>query len=59
MNNIKEIPIHKFVEAKMLIAMDNRVCRIEHNKHNSSKIVFYFNGTEKFFKDWNYIKENK
>ena len=58
MANYKEIPIHKFKEAKMLIDFNHKVIRIEKDKHNSSKIVFYFLGTNKFFSDWKFIKNN-
>lgn len=48
-------PIYKFSVAKKLLQYGNPIVDIKQNEHDKSKVVFYFNQTQKFFKDLHYI----
>lgn len=51
------VPIHKLKEASRLLELGNPIVKLEPNKHNRNLAVYFFNGTEKFYRDWKYIKE--
>ena len=39
--------------------MGNPIVDISRDRHNSEKAVFFFEKTEKFFKDWKYLREQE
>lgn len=51
------VPIHKLKEASRLLELGNPIVKLEPNKHNRNLAVYFFNGTEKFYRDWKYVKE--
>jgi len=57
MKKNNEIPINKLNIAKRLLELGNPIIRLGNNKHNKSLPIYYFNGTEKFFRDLNWIKD--
>lgn len=52
-------PIFKIYTAQQLLKMGNPIVDIARDRHNSEKAVFFFNKTDKFFKDWKYLREQE
>ena len=59
MKNYDRQPIFKIYIAQQLLKMGNPIVDIARDKHNSEKTVFFFNKTEKFFKDWKYLRDQE
>lgn len=56
MSKYNEIPIRNIEVANKLITYGEHIIRIDRDKHNHSKLIFIFLGTDRFFKNWNKIK---
>lgn len=52
-------PIFKIYIAQQLLKMGNPIADIQRDKRNSEKTVFFFDKTDKFFKDWKYLREQE
>lgn len=52
-------PIFKIYMAQQLLKMGNPIVDITRDRHNSEKTVFFFDKTEKFFRDWKYLREQE
>lgn len=52
-------PIFKIYIAQQLLKMGNPVADIARDKNNSEKTIFFFDKTEKFFKDWEHLREQE
>lgn len=52
-------PIFKIYTAQQLLKMGNPIVDIARDRHNAEKTVFFFNKTDKFFKDWKYLREQE
>ena len=52
-------PIFKFYIAQQLLKMGNPIADIKQNDNNKGKIVFFFDKTQKFYKDWKYLREQE
>lgn len=59
MNKHDRQPIFKIYIAQQLLKMGNPIADIQRDKHNSEKTVFFFEKTNKFFKDWKYLREQE
>lgn len=59
MNKYNRQPIFKIYIAQQLIKMGNPIADIARDKHNSEKTVFFFDKTDKFYKDWKYLREQE
>lgn len=59
MYNCDRQPIFKIYIAQQLLKMGNPIADIQRDKRNSEKTVFFFDKTDKFFKDWKYIREKE
>lgn len=52
-------PIFKIYTAQQLLKMGNQIVDITRDRHNSEKTVFFFEKTDKFFRDWKYLMEQE
>lgn len=59
MNKYNRQPIFKIYTAQQLLKMGNPISDIARDKRNSEKTVFFFDKTEKFYKDWKYIQDKE
>ena len=57
--NYDRQPIFKIYIAQQLLKMGNPIVDIARDKRNSEKTVFFFNKTDKFYKDWKYLREQE
>ena len=51
--------IFKIYIAQQLLRMGNPIVDIARDKHNADKTIFFFDKTEKFFKDWKYLRDKE
>lgn len=59
MNKYDRQPIFKIYIAQQLIKLGNPVVDIARDKYNVEKTIFFFDKTDKFYKDWKYIRNQE
>lgn len=52
-------PIFKIYIAQQLLKMGNPIVDIQKDKRDSSRAVFFFDKTQKFYKDWKYLRDQE
>lgn len=56
--NKNEKAIFNIILANKLLQLGNPIIRVSKNQHDANKTVFYFNGTNKLYRDLKWIEEN-
>lgn len=57
MKKNNEKAIFKIGIAKKLLEFNNKISRIDYNYHDRNKAVFYFEATNKLYRDLKFIEE--
>ena len=59
MNQYDRQPIFKIYIAQQLLKMGNPVADIQRDKRDASRAVFFFDKTEKFYRDWKFLRDKE
>ena len=59
MNQYDRQPIFKIYIAQQLLKMGNPVADIQRDQRDASRAVFFFDKTEKFYRDWKFLRDKE